>query len=159
MAAFRTLWMALVSLYEETLVLVGANLAAVGINLPLGGVLFAVGLILLPSADTSYTQLLVLVIASLLPFIPTPGNVALAGLTRVAAGPDVPRFFQFRATLRERWVLALRCCVVRGSPYGGSPWVEHTAEILGLQATLRPRGRPSSTGSPSSSWSGRRSWP
>jgi uncharacterized membrane protein YesL len=122
MAAFRTLWTALVSLYEETLVLVGANLAAVAINLPLGLVLFAIGLVVLPSADTSSTQLVVLVIASLLPFIPTPGNVALAGLTRVAAGPDVPRFFQFRASLRERWIVALRCCVVSIVVLGALMW-------------------------------------
>jgi len=38
---------------------------------------------------------------------------------------------------------AVRRCVRRGSPYGNANWVEQTAEQLGLQPTLRRRGRPS----------------
>ena len=37
---------------------------------------------------------------------------------------------------------ALRRCAERGSPYGRGPWVEQTARHLGLEATLRTRGRP-----------------
>jgi putative transposase len=37
---------------------------------------------------------------------------------------------------------ALRRSVTRGSPFGGTAWVEQTVANLGLQATLRPRGRP-----------------
>jgi putative transposase len=37
---------------------------------------------------------------------------------------------------------SLRRCVRRGSPYGSAPWIEHSAEQLGLQSTLRRRGRP-----------------
>jgi putative transposase len=37
---------------------------------------------------------------------------------------------------------ALRRAVARGSPLGGPSWVEQTVACLGLQATLRPRGRP-----------------
>jgi len=37
---------------------------------------------------------------------------------------------------------AIRRCVQRGSPYGGAPWAERAAEQLGLQPTLRGRGRP-----------------
>jgi len=37
---------------------------------------------------------------------------------------------------------AIRRCVQRGSPYGGAPWTERAAEQLGLQPTLRGRGRP-----------------
>jgi putative transposase len=36
----------------------------------------------------------------------------------------------------------LRRCLARGAPYGGVTWVAKTAERLGLQSTLRPRGRP-----------------
>ena len=39
-------------------------------------------------------------------------------------------------------VEALRRCVVRGGPFGAGAWVAETAEQLGLQASLRPRGRP-----------------
>ena len=39
-------------------------------------------------------------------------------------------------------VAAIRRCIQRGCPYGGSDWVSQTAEALGLQSTLRPRGRP-----------------
>ena len=37
---------------------------------------------------------------------------------------------------------ALRCSVQRGRPYGSGTWVRRTAEKLGLDGTMRPRGRP-----------------
>ncbi len=37
---------------------------------------------------------------------------------------------------------ALRLSVQRGAPYGDEGWVATTAEELGLQSSLRPRGRP-----------------
>ena len=37
---------------------------------------------------------------------------------------------------------AIRNCVVRGAPYGSASWIEKTAKRLGLESTLRPRGRP-----------------
>jgi putative transposase len=37
---------------------------------------------------------------------------------------------------------ALRSCVARGRPFGADPWVKRTARRLGLEGTLRPRGRP-----------------
>jgi putative transposase len=37
---------------------------------------------------------------------------------------------------------ALRRSARRGCPYGDETWVAATAEQLGLQSTLRPRGRP-----------------
>ena len=37
---------------------------------------------------------------------------------------------------------ALRCSVVRGRPYGSAAWVAAVVRELGLQATVRPRGRP-----------------
>ena len=39
-------------------------------------------------------------------------------------------------------VAALRRCVDRGRPLGQDSWVRRTALALGLQTTLRPRGRP-----------------
>jgi len=36
----------------------------------------------------------------------------------------------------------LRRCVNRGSPYGSADWVAQAAKQLGLESTLRPRGRP-----------------
>jgi len=112
MAAFRTLWTALVGLYEETLVLVGGNLAAVALNLPIGVVLLGVGLLVAPGGDSPTLQSLVAVIAWLLVLLPTPGNIALGGLAQVAAGPDVPRFSTFRDALRTRWRLAAGCSAV-----------------------------------------------
>ncbi len=38
---------------------------------------------------------------------------------------------------------ALRRSVVRGAPFGEASWQERTARRLGLQSTLRARGRPS----------------
>ena len=40
---------------------------------------------------------------------------------------------------------ALRRCVERGSPYGSERWQSRTAATLGLESTLRPRGRPRHT--------------
>ena len=37
---------------------------------------------------------------------------------------------------------AMRKCITRGSPYGDEAWVKKIAKKLGLEATLRPRGRP-----------------
>ena len=37
---------------------------------------------------------------------------------------------------------ALRRCAERGRPYGSGPWIEQTAKQIGLQFTLRSRGRP-----------------
>jgi uncharacterized membrane protein YesL len=112
MTAFRTLWIALVSLYEETMVLVGGNWVALALNLPIGLALFLLALPFVDAQDELQAQWVAAIIAWLLPFLPTPGNVALAGLTRVAAGPDVPRFAELKASLRQHWRLALRCSAV-----------------------------------------------
>jgi putative transposase len=37
---------------------------------------------------------------------------------------------------------ALHRSLARGAPYGDPAWAERTAERLGLESTLRPRGRP-----------------
>jgi putative transposase len=36
---------------------------------------------------------------------------------------------------------ALRRSVIRGTPYGGAAWQKRTAARLGLESSLRPRGR------------------
>jgi putative transposase len=46
----------------------------------------------------------------------------------------------------EAEVEALRECLCRGRPYGSSLWREQTARRLGLEASLRPRGRPPKQG-------------
>ena len=42
----------------------------------------------------------------------------------------------------EQEVEALRRAIIRGSPYGEESWVERVVKRLGLEMTLRPRGRP-----------------
>jgi len=42
----------------------------------------------------------------------------------------------------ESELAALRHCVQRGCPYGNEAWAAMTAKQLGLESTLRPRGRP-----------------
>lgn len=37
---------------------------------------------------------------------------------------------------------AVRCCAQRGRPYGVQTWTESVTQQLGLECTLRPRGRP-----------------
>ena len=46
------------------------------------------------------------------------------------------------AAQTEAELEALRRSVARGSPYGRAGWVEAVVERLGLQSTIRPRGRP-----------------
>ena len=45
--------------------------------------------------------------------------------------------------LTSREVEAIRRCIRRGCPLGNIEWVQQTARELGLQHTLRSRGRPS----------------
>lgn len=44
--------------------------------------------------------------------------------------------------LTEPELAALRHSVIRGTPYGSAAWTQATAKRLGLESTLRPRGRP-----------------
>jgi putative transposase len=39
---------------------------------------------------------------------------------------------------------AIRNCVSRGAPFGDASWTDRVAGRLGLEASLRPRGRPRS---------------
>src|SRR5579864_5849573 len=118
MAAFRILWTALVGLYEETVVLLGGNLATVALNLPIAVLIVLLGLPFASSGDFSTIGPLAFVSAWLLPFVPTPGNIALANLTRAAAGPDVTRFSSFALALRRQWRLAVRCSLISGIVLG-----------------------------------------
>ncbi|MBI3866787.1 MAG: transposase [Planctomycetia bacterium] len=45
----------------------------------------------------------------------------------------------------EAELSALRKCVNRGQPFGPESWIERCAGKLGLESTLRPRGRPRNT--------------
>jgi putative transposase len=40
---------------------------------------------------------------------------------------------------------SLKTCILRSRPYGETAWVERTAKRLGIETTLRPRGRPRKT--------------
>lgn len=42
----------------------------------------------------------------------------------------------------EAELAAVRRSIARGTPYGGKRWTHRTAARLGLESTLRPRGRP-----------------
>jgi putative transposase len=42
----------------------------------------------------------------------------------------------------DKDVTTIRQCIRRGRPYGTEPWVARTAARLGLESTLRDRGRP-----------------
>ena len=43
--------------------------------------------------------------------------------------------------VNEAELAALRGCVERGTPYGDGAWTVVTAKDLGLESSLRPRGR------------------
>jgi putative transposase len=44
--------------------------------------------------------------------------------------------------LTEVELAAVRSSVLRGKPYGGPSWSDRAVRRLGLESTLRPRGRP-----------------
>lgn len=58
--------------------------------------------------------------------------------------PPLPR--QWRSLVNkpqtESEVQAIRNCVRRGSPFGTDAWCRRSVRRLGLESTLRPRGRP-----------------
>jgi uncharacterized membrane protein YesL len=112
MAALRTLWAALVSLYDETLVLVLANVAWAVLNVPIFLLLVAVGLPLAGDPAQGGSQWLLVVAAWLLLILPTPGSIALGGVAAIAAGPDAPQMKTFWTTLRQRWRMGLVCCLI-----------------------------------------------
>ena len=76
-----------------------------------------------------------------------------SSLAKAGSGAGISRRAPVR--LPERWtgfvnreltaedLAAVRNCVDRGAPYGGERWVRRVAERLGLESSLRPRGRPS----------------
>ena len=57
---------------------------------------------------------------------------------------DLPRNWRQRVNQAESDVelAALRRSVHRGTPYGGEKWTARIADVLGLESTVRPRGRP-----------------
>ncbi len=59
------------------------------------------------------------------------------------AGPRAPNWLRLiNEPQSEAEVAALRESVARGSPFDSVEWKHETAERLGLEYTLRPRGRP-----------------
>jgi putative transposase len=67
------------------------------------------------------------------------------GTPLLDAGPvALPRDWRqcVQSPENEAELTALRRSVVHGSPFGAESWQERTAERLGLQSSLRPRGRP-----------------
>jgi len=63
---------------------------------------------------------------------------------QVPSSPPIPR--QWRAWVNkpqsQSEVDALRNCIRRGCPFGSDPWSRSSVKRLGLESTLRPRGRP-----------------
>jgi putative transposase len=72
------------------------------------------------------------------------------GTTLVLAASPVPRPAEWLDLVNgpqtEVEVETLRECLRRGRPYGHSAWMAATAERLGLESSLRPRGRPRKPG-------------
>ena len=112
MAALRMLWLGLLGLYEETAVLVGANLGWIAVNLPLYVVLAAIAIPFAGFLPTSGPEWVLALLAWVLLFLPSPASVALAAVASVAAGPDVPRLRLFWTTLRSQWRIALVSFVI-----------------------------------------------
>ena len=71
------------------------------------------------------------------------------------SGSSVPPLAPLPVALPDNWIgrvnaedtqletEAVRASIARGTPFGGADWVQETARCLGLEHTVRPRGRPS----------------
>lgn len=73
------------------------------------------------------------------------GGVALSAADLLDDGPtDLPRDWAARvnAPLTPEELKALRNSAQRGAPFGSGKWTARVVERMGLQHTLRPRGRP-----------------
>jgi putative transposase len=68
------------------------------------------------------------------------GGHNLLSTPPVRLPPDWEEYVDAPQTAAE--VEAIRVCVNRQRPYGGESWVCETAPTLGLEFSLRPRGRP-----------------
>ena len=68
-----------------------------------------------------------------------PGPVPLEPL---AVPRDAAWTKRVNAVMTEKELATLRQSVNRGTPFGSEPWTAQTAKTLGLESTLRPRGRP-----------------
>jgi putative transposase len=68
------------------------------------------------------------------------GDPALLSAWPVPRPADWPRLVNLPQTEAE--LEAVRRSVIRGLPFGGDAWTQRTARRLGLESTLRPRGRP-----------------
>jgi len=64
--------------------------------------------------------------------------------TPAVRNPDWPELVKQPQTKAE--LSALRNCIKRDRPYGGSRWVRDTAKRLALESSLRPSGRPRKRG-------------
>ncbi len=51
----------------------------------------------------------------------------------------------FNRPQSEKELAAIRQSVIRGQPFGSPQWIQQAANDLGLDSTLRPRGRPRMT--------------
>ena len=82
-------------------------------------------------------------------------QVSAAARRKLSQTPPIERWLQRGPTPRPAdwlsWVnndeeaellARLRECVNRGSPFGNATWRENAARKLGLESSLRPRGRP-----------------
>jgi putative transposase len=70
---------------------------------------------------------------------------ARAGLPLLAASPVVHAvdwLSNVNEPQTEAEVEALRECIRRRRPYGAAAWTQRTGREMGLEASLRPRGRP-----------------
>ena len=70
---------------------------------------------------------------------PEPGT----GLLSPWPIPRLPRWVErVNEPLTATELAAIRTSAKRGSPFGEASWVESSVKRLGLESTLRPRGRP-----------------
>jgi putative transposase len=85
------------------------------------------------------------------PWSSLPAWSRAALLPFLHAGP-VPRPLDWvdhvNTPLHESELKHIRQCVRRGMPFGHADWTNATAAQLGLEDTLRPRGRPRKSSSP-----------
>lgn len=104
-AALRVLWRALVSLYDESLLLIRANVVWFVGTIPFFLLILALSWLFVPPAEPDSPPLVwpLLLAAFAVLVLPSPFAVGLYGLAAVIVTGDTPDFGVFWASLRRWW--------------------------------------------------------
>jgi hypothetical protein len=120
-SAFRVLWRALVHLYDESLLMIRANVVWFIGNIPLFFVVLLGTWLFVPASDPEAGPLVwpLLLTAFVMLVVPTPFSVGVYALAAEIVTGETPEFSLFWRALRRWWKRALALFAIGGFVLGG----------------------------------------